>query len=528
MQAHSEDFGPESLPGPAAEAAQAEREGYLLTAALSQRIDLIRHLIDFSRQIVLVMGDEGSGKTSLLHHLHATAAENWRVAKINADPMCDADAIIKRLSAEFDLHFTEHDDLERRVGGFNTFLATARRALLVPVVLVDDAHLLPADALLLLLRLAQPESEAPHLRVALFCDMRMTRLLGSPQLHAFKDSLTHTVEMAPFTLEDTTRYLATHWAAVDPDNDPILDESYVREVHVAGGGIPGRIKALVRTSLADSTTDTATAAEPSDARQPPIGWAVAGGAVAMLLSIGFWLSQRGGDSTPLQSDREPIVETVPVPATTEAPEPLPTAASSATVNVPAGAVPPIVDYAVIPDDGPSAEAPAAVAAAPTPAEPPAVVPSPAAEEGPVAPRAEAMKPAPAPSIAATPSAARADQTPAAPPAQPARKPEPAATKPPAGSRGQWLKGQPRGNYVVQMYATYQRTSAEQFIAQHKLGAKANVIATVRDGKTWYVVVYGSYPDRTRARNAIGSLPDAVRRLSPWVRKVADLQAIAVD
>jgi DamX protein len=79
-----------------------------------------------------------------------------------------------------------------------------------------------------------------------------------------------------------------------------------------------------------------------------------------------------------------------------------------------------------------------------------------------------------------------------------------------------------------MYATYQRSSAEQFIAQHKLGAKANVIATVRDGKTWYVVVYGSYPDRTRARNAIGSLPDAVRRLSPWVRKVADLQAIAVD
>ncbi len=520
MQAYSEDIGPESLPGPAAEAAQADREGYLLTAALSQRVDLIRHLIDFSRQLVLIMGDEGSGKTSLLHHLHASAAENWRVAKVNADPMCDADALTKRLGAEFDLNFTEREDIERRVEGFNTFLATARRALLVPVVLVDDAHLLPADALLLLLRLAQPESEAPHLRVALFCDSRMTRLLGSPQLHAFKYSLVHTVEMAPFTLEDTTRYLATHWAAVDPECDPILDDGYVREVHVASEGIPGRIKALVRTSLSESAIGSAVAAEPADGRHLPLGWAAAGGAVALLLAVGFWLSQRANESDPSSGAEAPVVETLPVPIATEAPAASPTAAPP-SAYAPPGPVPPIVDYPLVPDAAPSSPAPTAVTnVPPEPEAPPPAIAGQAASGRATAPAAAPQPPA----VAAPPARAEPEPT----PAKPERKPQATTTMAATGAGAPWLKQQPQGNYVVQLYATYQRSSAEQFIAQHKLGARANVIATVRDGKTWYVVVYGSYADRTRARNAIGGLPDGVRRLSPWVRKIADLRAIAVD
>jgi DamX protein len=49
---------------------------------------------------------------------------------------------------------------------------------------------------------------------------------------------------------------------------------------------------------------------------------------------------------------------------------------------------------------------------------------------------------------------------------------------------------------------------------------------VRDGETWYVVVYGSYRDRTKAKAAISGLPVALRELKPWVRQVGDLQAVA--
>jgi DamX protein len=147
-------------------------------------------------------------------------------------------------------------------------------------------------------------------------------------------------------------------------------------------------------------------------------------------------------------------------------------------------------------------------------------------------------PSSAPTVAVTPSPTPATKPEKPPPAatETERRPsdeakprttERKAAKPDvAKAAGDWLPRQPKRNYVVQLYATYQRASAQQFIASHSLAAKANIIATVRDGKTWYVVVYGSYRDRTKAKAAISGLPVALRELKPWVRQVGDLQAVA--
>lgn len=529
MEPRPDEVGAGFLPGPAAEAALAEREGYLLTAALSQRLDLIRHLIDFSRQIVLVVGDEGSGKTSLLHHLLATAPQNWRLAKINADPMCDADALMKRLCAEFDLHFAEQQMLDERIAGFHAFLAASRRALLVPVVLVDDAHLLPADALLLLLQLAQPESDAPNLRVALMCDARITRLLGSPQLHAFKDSLTHTVEMAPFTLEDTASYLARHWPAADEENSPILDERFIRDVHTAGGGIPGRINALVRTSL----EEPAAIAE-AHAPEPPrlrFGFSLLGGALALLVAAGMWLFLR---SEPQRTETTSVAEPVSLPIGSEPIPPVtPPVVSERPADVfvpsPVAAQPPPPQSVT-----PNPERPS-VSSTPAPAESPAVSPAAGAAVPPLAkqelPSAPPARPQPQAQSAAVGSAPNPEVKPVpVTQSKPPTETRVAAAKPAAHASGSsnWLDQQSKSHYVLQLYASYQRASAQQFIAANDLGSKARVLTTVRDNKTWYVVVYGPYGERSRAKAAIPGLPLAVQKLKPWVRPVSDLQAIAAD
>lgn len=108
------------------------------------------------------------------------------------------------------------------------------------------------------------------------------------------------------------------------------------------------------------------------------------------------------------------------------------------------------------------------------------------------------------------------------------KTKPAAKPKPESGNDRWLQAQPNDNYVLQLYASYQRVSAEQFVHEHDLAAKTRILSAVRDNKTWYIVIYGSYADHGRAHNAISELPAAVRRLSPWVRKVSDLKAIAAD
>lgn len=534
MKPRPDEAGADTLSGPAAEAAQAVRDGYLLTAALTQRVDLIRHLVDFSRQIIVLIGEEGSGKTALLHHLLTATAENWRVAKANADPLCNADALLKRLGAELGLNLPERDTVEARVTAFTHFLETARQSLLVPLVLIDDAHLLPADSLLLLLQLAAPESDAPHLRVALFCDSRMTRLLGSPQLATFKDSLTHTVEMPAFTLEDTAAYIALKWQPAEDDASPLLNEDYLREVHMAAGGIPGRLNALVRTSLEVPPANADGAVQTSS--RPSWGYALAGVAAALTVAICIgWLRpfQRAVDAQPqsatesLAIDVTPPLATNPADFSTGSPPVAEAAPGSIPLPEPAGIAgsaslqaPSIDDSAinVRPQQSTSTSA-----VEPQPA--PLAASHPALPElplGPVVGAAEISPPPAAPSTADSGAAAARREEPLKPAtasAAPAKPPAPQAS-------GNWLQRQPQSNFVVQLFGSYQRASAERFIGANQLGSRAVVVPTLRDQKTWYVVVSGSYTNRTKAQTAIAELPEAVRRLNPWVRSVKDLRALA--
>ncbi|RME32948.1 MAG: sporulation protein, partial [Gammaproteobacteria bacterium] len=45
------------------------------------------------------------------------------------------------------------------------------------------------------------------------------------------------------------------------------------------------------------------------------------------------------------------------------------------------------------------------------------------------------------------------------------------------------------------------------------------------GRPWYVVVYGYYPDRERARAALARLPASLKKGRPWLRRVGEIQQI---
>lgn len=142
---------------------------------------------------------------------------------------------------------------------------------------------------------------------------------------------------------------------------------------------------------------------------------------------------------------------------------------------------------------------------------------------PVVGATEISSPSAAPSTADSEEAATRREE----PLKPAATASAAPAKPPAPQApGTWLLRQPQSNFVVQLFGSFQRASAERFIGSNQLGSRAVVVPTLRDQKTWYVVVSGSYTNRTKAQTAIAELPAALRRLNPWVRSVKDLRAIA--
>lgn len=189
----------------------------------------------------------------------------------------------------------------------------------------------------------------------------------------------------------------------------------------------------------------------------------------------------------------------------------PSAAVPPTVSSSAPPVTPLANNGVTPMHPvpPAPTEPTAPAATPTPTQ----TPAPAA---PVA-SAPASKPAPAPAPA-KPAASKPATTAAAKPA-----PAPAAKPASGGGAGsQWYRNQSGGNFALQILGTGSEANAQAFIRQQG-GGDFRYFKKTLQGKPFYVVTYGSFPNRAAALAAVKKLPSKVQAGKPWPRTFASIQ-----
>lgn len=84
----------------------------------------------------------------------------------------------------------------------------------------------------------------------------------------------------------------------------------------------------------------------------------------------------------------------------------------------------------------------------------------------------------------------------------------------------WLKQQTPEHYVLQLASMQERAGIEKVIADKNI-RNAQIIPQVRDGKQSFVLVVGSYSQRTEANQASIQIKDDTN-ISPWIRRVRDL------
>ncbi len=76
-------------------------------------------------------------------------------------------------------------------------------------------------------------------------------------------------------------------------------------------------------------------------------------------------------------------------------------------------------------------------------------------------------------------------------------------------------------YAIQLMSTSSRQAAKAFIDKYGLAGKGTVFRHMVNGQAMYSVIYGHYKDPAAATADIAKLPPALRKLSPWVRRVGD-------
>ncbi len=88
----------------------------------------------------------------------------------------------------------------------------------------------------------------------------------------------------------------------------------------------------------------------------------------------------------------------------------------------------------------------------------------------------------------------------------------------------WLLQQSPNTYTLQLLGTANEQALINFARRHQIEDQSAYFSTSRDGRPWYSLVYGAYPDSVSARSAAKALPSKLRGLNPWPRSLQDIQA----
>jgi septal ring-binding cell division protein DamX len=87
-----------------------------------------------------------------------------------------------------------------------------------------------------------------------------------------------------------------------------------------------------------------------------------------------------------------------------------------------------------------------------------------------------------------------------------------------------LLAYPSANYTVQIVGASSEANIQAFVKAAQLSVTTGHFETRLNGKPWYVVVAGNFPDRESATAFLSALPDSAKASGPWVRSLAGIQS----
>ena len=302
------------------------------------------------------------------------------------------------------------------------------------------------------------------------------------------------IEGAPADRVMPTSPKASEIAAVITQPPPTAASTAIDPVLGSTGAIAGADRAEAGLTAHDSFAGTA--AEVSDSADPTSPVSDRAGTTPEIASEPA--AELAPEPTP-----EPVSEPTSEPASEPAPEPTSEPAPEPT-------------SAPTPESAPGPEPELAQEPAPAPAPTPEPK-SNTAPYGGSSPRIGAS----ASQNETAPSPGEAAPSPGEAAPEPVR---PTTLRPMGAATGAaWIQAQPRTAFTIQLLGLGREAGVRDFLARQSLGMETAWFRTEHDGSAWFVAIAGSYESADAARQAIESLPEALRRNQPWVRSFGSVQ-----
>jgi DamX protein len=503
---------------------EADSRFYCSLDSFEQRLKVLQGLVQGSELLVLVIGEPGSGKTTMLNRYLASTETQWEPARILADR--DSAATQSSESPAY--------------RGYPAYISKDPAN---PFVIVDDAHRLPQAELEFLIREALMPGRINKIkRLVLFGESSLYTAVTELAATLSGQPAVNKIYLPGLTEVQTGAYLRHRLTIAGYAGETPFNASQIKRVHQASGGYPGPINQIAQQWLKEKYS-TKKEGLPmlerlSAVPKRTVVWIAAGVIVILLASV--WLFANRQPATSKRTD-QPLTKTVFRQKIVQErqvniqPAGKKTAAVKTPVKPPAAATTQPAPPAKTPDESSTAITAQPAPPAETPVKSPTAItsqPAPPAER-PAEPPASvqvqaAQKEQP---IAAKPAISAPQQTDSQPSTSLPRATEPApvVASPATGEirREKWLLSQKASAYTVQIIGVSNEKTLLDFVKRNPL-VKPNELAYYEStfkGKPWFQLLYGIYPSRQEAQAAADKLPENIQQAGPWIRQVASVQEV---
>ncbi|MCK5877272.1 MAG: AAA family ATPase [Candidatus Marithrix sp.] len=216
---------------------------YYLTPELSQRVNLICHLIQNSEQLLLISAESGYGKTALLNQLKKIARtqhEHWWIYSQTSTPAISPETFTSKILAAFNVR---HDGkpMQALRDSLHNHISATRYNGQLPILLIDDAHNLPLATLQFVIKLAMQGEPLTRMRVILFCEPQISSILATPEFEIVHNTLVHNLDIPPFSRTQVRDYLQFYIKNSNYRNAHPFTSEIIKKIYKDSEGVPGKI-----------------------------------------------------------------------------------------------------------------------------------------------------------------------------------------------------------------------------------------------------------------------------------------------
>jgi general secretion pathway protein A len=221
----------------------------VLTESHREVLSNLEYAISSRKGMTLVIGEAGSGKTTLIRAVLQRQPERVHSVHLN-NPTLSRDEFVETLAEKFDLSMSARRSKAALLVELEALLCDRQARGEGSVLIVDEAQSVPLAILEEIRLLANIEAdEQKLLSVILAGQPELADRLEESSLRQLKQRVALRCELRPLAPRETAAYLAGRISAAGGVGAQVFTREAVTLIHEASGGLPRTVSVLADNAL---------------------------------------------------------------------------------------------------------------------------------------------------------------------------------------------------------------------------------------------------------------------------------------